>query len=63
MHARPPYQGRRSWLPGAFSLTASALAGGGLAGRASPQRLSVAFSVLVVLVAGYILTRSLPGLV
>ncbi len=42
---------------------AGALAGGGLAGRASPQRLSVAFSVLVVLVAGYILTRSLPGLV
>ena len=40
-----------------------ALAGGGLAWRASPQRLSVAFSVLVVLVAGYTLTRSLPGLV
>lgn len=41
---------------------AGALAGGGLAGRASPQRLSVAFSVLVMLVAGYTLTRSLPGL-
>lgn len=39
-----------------------ALAGGCLAGRAGPQRLSVAFSVLVVLVAGYTLTRSLPGL-
>ena len=45
------------------AVVAGALAGGGLAGRASPQRLSVAFSVLVVLVAGYTLTRSLPGLV
>jgi uncharacterized protein len=45
------------------AVMAGALAGGGLAGRASPQRLSMAFSVLVVLVAGYTLTRSLPGLV
>ena len=44
------------------AVVAGALAGGGLAGRASPQRLGVAFSVLVVLVAGYTLTRSLPGL-
>ena len=39
-----------------------ALAGGSLAGRASPQRLSAAFTVLVILVGGYTLARSLPGL-
>ena len=39
-----------------------ALAGGSLAGRANPQRLSAAFTLLVILVAGYTLTRSLPGL-
>ncbi len=52
-------------LTGTFAAAAviGALAGGSLAGRASPQRLSVAFTVLVVLVAGYTLTRSLPGLV
>jgi uncharacterized membrane protein YfcA len=38
-----------------------ALAGSGLAGRADPRRLSVAFTVLIVIVAGYTLTRSLPG--
>ena len=52
-------------LIGTFAAAAviGAVAGGSLAGRASPQRLSAAFTVLVVLVAGYTLTRSLPGLV
>ena len=52
-------------LIGAFAAGAviGALAGGSLAGRASPQRLSAAFTVLVILVAGYTLARSLPGLV
>jgi uncharacterized membrane protein YfcA len=52
-------------LIGTFAAAAvtGVLAGGSLAGRASPQRLSAAFTVLVVLVAGYTLTRSLPGLV
>jgi uncharacterized protein len=40
---------------------AGVLAGGRLAGRASPQRLNVAFTVLIVAVAGYTLARSLPG--
>jgi uncharacterized protein len=49
---------------GAFTGAAviGVLAGGGLAGRASPQRLSAAFTLLIVMVAGYTLTRSLPGL-
>jgi uncharacterized membrane protein YfcA len=38
------------------------LAGTGLAGRASPQRLSAAFTLLIVMVAGYTLARSVPGL-
>ena len=38
------------------------LVGGLLAGRTSPQRLSTAFTVLIVIVAGYTLTRSLPSL-
>jgi uncharacterized membrane protein YfcA len=38
------------------------LAGSRVAGRADPRRLRAAFTVLVVLVAGYTLTRSLPGL-
>jgi uncharacterized membrane protein YfcA len=38
------------------------LAGGGLAGRISPQRLSAAFTVLIIIVAGYTLARSLPRL-
>ena len=52
-------------LIGTFAAAAvtGVLAGGSLAGRASPQRLSAAFTVLVILVAGYTLTRSLPGLV
>jgi hypothetical protein len=52
-------------LIGTFAAAAvtGALAGGSLAGRASPQRLSAAFTVLVILVAGYTLARSLPGLV
>lgn len=40
---------------------AGALAGGRLAGRASPQRLSAAFTVLIVIVAGYTLARSLAA--
>jgi uncharacterized membrane protein YfcA len=39
------------------------LAGARLAGRASPQRLSAAFTLLVVVVAGYTLARSVPRLV
>ena len=31
-------------------------------GTPSPQRLSTAFTVLIVIVAGYTLTRSLPSL-
>jgi len=51
-------------LVGVFgaAVLGGALAGAGLAGRVSPQRMGVAFSLLVVLVAGYTLTRSLPGL-
>jgi uncharacterized membrane protein YfcA len=51
-------------LVGAFTAAAviGVLAGGRLAGRASPQRLSAAFTVLIVAVAGYTLTRSLPAL-
>jgi uncharacterized membrane protein YfcA len=53
-----------SWaLIGAFAAAAlaGALAGGRLAGRASPQRLSVALTVLIVLVAGCILARGLAA--
>ena len=32
------------------------------AGHTSPQRLSAAFTVLIVIVAGHTLTRSLPSL-
>jgi uncharacterized membrane protein YfcA len=39
-----------------------ALAGGGLAGRVSPPRLSAAFTALIIIVAGYTLARSLPRL-
>jgi len=46
-------------LIGAFAT--GALAGGRLAGRASPQRLSAAFAALIVIVAGYTLARSLTG--
>ena len=51
-------------LIGVFTAAAvtGALAGGSLAGHANPQRLSAAFTVLVLAVAGYTLTRSLPGL-
>ena len=38
------------------------LVGGRLAGHTSPQRLSTAFTILIVIVAGYTLTRSLPSL-
>ncbi len=52
-------------LVGAFTAAAvaGALAGGRLAGRVSPQRLATAFTVLIVVVAGYTLTRSMPALV
>jgi len=39
-----------------------ALAGGRAAGHASPQRLSAAFTLLIILVAGCTLTRSFRGL-
>jgi uncharacterized protein len=50
-------------LIGVFAATAvaGALAGGRLAGRASPQRLSAAFTVLIVIVAGYTMERSLTA--
>jgi len=54
-----------SWaLTMTFALAAvtGALAGGRLAGRISPQRLSAAFTVLLVAVAGYTLARTIPGL-
>jgi hypothetical protein len=38
------------------------VAGSRVVGRADPRRLSAAFTALVVIVAGYTLTRSLPGL-
>ena len=46
----------------AAAAVAGALVGGRMAGRVSPQRLSAAFSVLVIVVACYTLARSLPGL-
>jgi uncharacterized membrane protein YfcA len=51
-------------LAGMFTAAsiAGALAGGRLAGRASPQRLNIAFTALIVVVAGYTLARSLPAL-
>lgn len=51
-------------LVGAFTAAAmlGTLAGTRLAGRVSPQRLSAAFTVLIVLVAGYTLARSLPAI-
>jgi len=51
-------------LTGGFTVAAVAgvLLGGRLAGRASPQHLGAAFTVLIVAVAGYTLARSLPGL-
>jgi uncharacterized protein len=51
-------------LIGTFAAAAviGAVAGGSLAGRAGPGRLSAAFTVLIVLVACYTLSRSLPGL-
>jgi uncharacterized membrane protein YfcA len=42
---------------------AGALAGGRLAGRIRPERLSAAFTVLIIAVACYTLARSIPGLV
>ena len=41
---------------------AGVLAGGHLTGRVSPRHLNVAFTVLIVAVAGYTLARSLPAL-
>lgn len=51
-------------LTGAFTGAAviGTLTGSSLAGHANPQRLSAAFTLLVIVVAGYTLTRSLPGL-
>jgi hypothetical protein len=51
-------------LIGTFTAAAmiGTLAGSRVAGRADPRRLRAAFTVLVVLDAGYTLTRSLPGL-
>ena len=51
-------------LVGVFTGAAvlGALAGGRLAGRADPQRLAAAFTALIVVVAGYTLARSIPGL-
>jgi uncharacterized membrane protein YfcA len=48
-------------LTGVFGTAslAGALAGGRVSGRASPRRLSKAFTVLIVAVAGYTLARSL----
>src|SRR6266851_4159271 len=38
------------------------LAGTRVAGRVSPQRLSAAFTVLIILVAGYTVARSMPSI-
>jgi uncharacterized protein len=50
-------------LVGTFAVAAviGVLAGARLAGHTSPQRPSTAFTALIVVVAGYTLTRSLPG--
>jgi len=50
-------------LVGTFAVAAVTgnLTGGRLAGHTSPQRLSTAFTVLIVIFAGYTLTRSMPG--
>jgi uncharacterized protein len=51
-------------LIGAFTAAAmlGTLAGTRLAGRSSPQRLSAAFTLLIIAVAAYTLARSLPAL-
>jgi len=51
-------------LVGAFAGAAvlGTLAGTRLAGRVSPERLSAAFTLLIIAVAGYTLARSLPSL-
>jgi uncharacterized membrane protein YfcA len=51
-------------ITGAFTAAAvaGALAGGRLCGRANPRRLGAAFTVLIVIVAGYTLTRSIVAL-
>lgn len=51
-------------LIGAFTAAAmlGTLAGTRLAGRISPRRLGTAFTVLIIAVAGYTLTRSVPVL-
>jgi uncharacterized membrane protein YfcA len=51
-------------LAGTFAVAAviGVLVGGRLAGHTSPQRLSTAFTVLIVIVARYTLARSLPSL-
>lgn len=50
-------------LVAAFTAAAvlGTLAGTRLAGRVNPQRLSAAFTLLIITVAGYTLARSLPG--
>ena len=44
-------------------LTAAALAGNRVASRVDASRLTAAFTILLIAVAAYSLTRSLPGLV
>jgi uncharacterized membrane protein YfcA len=49
-------------LIAAFATTAvlGTLAGTKLAGRVRPEQLSAAFTVLITLVAGFIIARSIP---
>lgn len=51
-------------LIGAFTLAAvvGTLAGGRVAGRVSPRRLSAAFTALIAVIAAYTLARSVPVL-
>ena len=46
----------------AVAAIGGALAGGRLAGRVSPQRLGLLFTILIAVVSVYMLARSLPGL-
>jgi len=49
---------------GAFALAAitGVLAGGQVSGTVSPRRLAAAFTILIVVVAGYTIARSVPGM-
>ena len=49
-------------IPFAAAAVLGTLAGTRVAGRVSPQRLSAAFAVLIILVAAYTVARSVPSI-